>query len=162
MSRRLINHKAQLSFIDLLIGFTIFISIFLINYQSWSTIRIKLQNSELEHYFDTNVYDSVETLINTKGFPINWTDDVTNALSIGLSVRNNVLDYDKILALNNSDYDLIKDKILDTGDFELIISNDSGELFNIGKEPRGEVTRVERLIKINDNYYKFIFKGWRE
>lgn len=149
--------------LDFIIAFLIFLTIFLINFYSWDSIERKIINTEDKYYFKSSVYQAVESLIKTKGEPINWEINPSSAEFIGLAGSENTLSNDKLAALNNSAYNLLKDAVLPTGDYQINIMNDSNLVFTTGSAPQGSrITRVERLVRINNTNYKFVFKGWVE
>lgn len=157
------NHtkrRAQASIVDFIVAFVVFVSIFIIDYYSWSSITVKLQNNEGNHYFETSITQAVDTLIKTPGEPKNW--ELSSPKITGLAVSDNVLSSEKLKALNDSDYAMIKDSILSTGDYEITISNKSGVVYQTGLAPKGAIIKIDRLVRINNSYYTFTFKGWRE
>jgi len=157
------KRRAQGSIIDFLVGFIIFILVFFINFYTWNSIEIKLVNTEQKFYFDSSIHNAVESLITKSGEPINWEDNTSSVISLGLAIEDNVLSNEKLAALNTTDYSLLVESVLSTGDYQIRIKNDSTLVYITGITPpitTKIVTRVERLVRINDSYYQFIFKGW--
>ena len=66
------SKRGQASVVDFVVAFIIFVSVFLVNYYSWSNIEIKIRNTEEDHYFKTSVYSTVEYLLKKSGEPLNW------------------------------------------------------------------------------------------
>lgn len=158
-----VTRCAQEPLVDLIIGFLIFALAFVISFQSWNAIRISIANSEDAHYFEASVYQSAESLIKNQGEPRNWESTNASITFIGLADDENLLNSEKLSALNRTDYDSLRDYVLSTGDYQITVSNTSGIIYQTGRPPAGEVTvvRVDRLIMINNSYYTFTFKGWR-
>jgi hypothetical protein len=156
-----LKSKAQASVIDLSVSFILFTTVFLINYYVWNSINASIINNDKTHYFESSVYDAVEALIKTKGTPQNWESNATSVNSLGLVLNENVLSTDKLNTLNKTSYNLLKDYVLSTGDYQIIISNNSGIVYKTGLEPTGTIIRVDRIIKLNNSYYMFTFKGWQ-
>ncbi len=151
------SRKCQASVIDLIVGFTIFLTVFIINYYLWNSVGVKLENNK--DFFKASVIMSAESLIRTQGEPSDWEENLSNARGIGLAIRPNILSSAKLLALNSS-YDSLSELLLPTGEYEITIRNSSGIVYQTGKTPVGEVTRVDRIVKINNSYYLFTLKGW--
>jgi hypothetical protein len=149
--------RTQASVIDFIVAFFIFASIFLVNHQAWNSIETKLENTESTHFFKTSIYNIVETLIKTNGEPFNWEENPGSLISIGLADKENILSNEKLVALNNTDYNLTRNQL---GNYQITIQNDSDTIYRTGATPNGSIVRVERIIKINNSYYSFIFKGW--
>lgn len=158
----LMTRKGQGAIIDFLVAFFIFLTIFLVNHYTWNSVEVKIVNTEDDYYFETSVYQAVEDLIKNKGEPSNWHENTSSVASIGLAEEENTLSNEKLIALNNTSYNLLRDFILSTGDYEITIKNKTGIIYQTGVSPAGSITRVERLVIINNSYYKFVFKGWVE
>jgi len=154
------KRRAQASIIDFIIAFVVFVSIFIIDYYSWNSITVKIQNNEGSHYFKTSISQAVDALLKTGGEPANW--ETGSPTITGLAISDNYLSNTKLKALNDSDYQLIKDSVLSTGDYEITISNKSGVVYQTGLSPSGTIIRIDRFVKINNSYYLFTFKGWRD
>lgn len=155
-----VTRRMQASIIDFIVAFVVFVSIFIIDYYSWNSVMIKVNNNEDNHYFQTSVNQAVDTLIKTTGEPNNWEE--STPITTGLAISDNYLSNSKLKALNESDYELNKNSILSTGDYEITISNNSGIIYQTGLTPKGSIIKIDRLVKINNSYYTFTFKGWRK
>lgn len=159
MSRK---RRSQGSTVDFIVAFLVFLTIFIINYYAWNSVEVKIINTEDEHYFKTSVYQAVEDLVNNKGLPVNWHENTSSAISIGLADDENMLSNEKLAALNSTNLTSFQDLVLSTGDYQIIIKNKTSTVYQTGGSPAGSIIRVERLVIINNSYYKFIFKGWVE
>ncbi len=152
--------KGQGSVIDFIVGFLLFLTVFLVNFYVWNNIEVKIANNEVNHYFESSVRRGAESLIYSGGYPVDWFSNLNSVVSVGLASSSNILSNDKLSSLSDN-FDLLKDYVLSTGDFQIIISNESGVVYQVGLEPHGKIIRVDRLVMINDSYYLFTFKGWR-
>ncbi len=150
--------KSQASAIDFVIGFLIFSSVFLINHYSWNSISVKIDNVLKHYYFSGDVYLAVDNLIKTSGTPINWNDNINSTISVGLVDYDNIINYNKLIALKDN-YNSLKDLVLPTNNWMIIIKNSTNNIITIGDELNNTIIRVERLVIINDSVYNFIFMG---
>ncbi len=150
-------NKSQASALDFVIGFLIFSSVFLINHYSWNSISVKIDNVLNHYYFSGDVYLAVDNLIKTRGTPINWDESINSTISVGLVDYDNIINYDKLIALKNN-YNSLKDLVLPTNNWMIIVKNDTNNI-TIGDELNNTIIRVERLVIINNSVYNFIFMG---
>lgn len=159
------SRKSQITVLDLIVAFTLFIVIVLQNFYMWNELLLKLNNIEVRYYFEDDIRNVVESLITMKGEPVNWdelstvNDDTVNI--IGIASSKNVLDNDKLNKLKETPYEDIQETLFPSGYMRLEISNETGVVYEYGPEAYNQIARIERLVIINDSIYKLTVKGWR-
>ncbi len=151
--------KIQASAIDFSVSVILFIGVFFVNEMIWRVLEDKFIYSETSNYFELSVHESVNELL-SEGQPWNWEENISSTRLVGLCRKTNFIKNKKLEALIKN-YTFLKDKMFSQGEFQIIFTNGSNEI-KIGPNPIGnQIIRVERLVIINDSYYKMIFYGWK-
>lgn len=167
-------HKAQIFSLDMVIAAGIFILILLSAAALWSYAGEKISIEESRNDMEMIARNSMSSLVETKGNPVNWNDyefNSTNIYSLGIADEFLVLNESKITSLQSSNYDIAKMILGILGpDYEFIINidtwNGSAYLddYEIGIPPNStasDIVVVERVVLLNNTWAKTRMKLWK-
>jgi len=138
--------KGQASLIDLVIGFSVFMLIFVLvigainsNYKDITKNR---EIDEIEH----SANFVLKELTETKGFPENWETLGTGEIQrIGLTEKNNQISEEKLVAFSNLDYDESK-VLMKLEGYDYYFDFDGIDNITAGLNPIGQ-TKYEITMK---------------
>ncbi len=153
-------NKGVVFTLDLIFSLTIFTIIILTILWAWGETHSRVSQFQERESRRIKAVDLSDILITTMGNPEYWEDrdvvNYTNTYSIGLAGDENVLDIDKIVKLNNTNYTFSRMIMgLSREDYNLtIVSNWSGvEVFHysMGRSPENATERniVRRYALLN-------------
>ena len=159
MELKLINNKAQVAMIDLVIAFVIAFGLVavLLSYIDLPTEvindRIQTEDKLLKAVESTNI------LLNSHGFPTNWDQDNVEISSIVKSP--NVIDFKKLNQFRNLSYEK-KKELLNINDFNytLIIKVDNSTIKDGITNLNLETVAVNRIALLGGEYAHIQFKVW--
>jgi len=159
MELKLINNKAQVAMIDLVIAFVIAFGLVavLLSYIDLPTEvindRIQTEDKLLKAVESTNI------LLNSHGFPTNWDQDNVEISSIVKSP--NVIDFKKLNQFRNLSYEK-KKELLNINDFNytLIIKVDNSTIKDGITNLNLETVAVNRIALLGGEYAQIQFKVW--
>lgn len=162
--------KAQISFVEYLVAFVIFV-IFL-GYFSIQILKVvpEYLNRMRGVTIMSETYQISEILVNDPGYPIDWTKDNVQRLGLSDETKNitNYLSLRKINEIGSSctpGYDKIKASLASDQDFSIILINSSSGNNLIDCHPtttavREIKTTVRRIVSFDSSYGELIIQMW--
>jgi hypothetical protein len=144
--------KGMVFTLDLMFSLAVFTVILLVILWVWGETHMHVNQLQERESRRLKAMDVSEVLVKTMGDPEYWEEfdevDTGNTYSIGLASDENVLDEDKLVKLNNSNYSVVRTIMgFSREDFNItIVRNWSGVeemLYSIG---RSHVNATERSV----------------
>jgi len=158
------SRKGQVFSTDVIIAFIIFAFIIISLFGTWNYAYQKVDDTSKRNDLEIVSRQFMTSLMEKPGQPSNWHINSSETKSIGLiSKQPNQISADKLEALNYTK--LKQTSFKEKYDFLLEVYsypfNETPD-YSIGLEPTNtnEIVVVNRIGLINNQYSKFIFKGW--
>ena len=154
-NKKKLNSKGQIFSIDATVSLMSFVMIFMVVLAVYNLYATRLNDGVLSNELQLNAFLMSNSLINTKGEPINWHHDVNNTTIMGLAKHSGIGDQEKIDVFMNMDYNLSK-QIFNIEKFEYYfrVFDENGELLNKSGERIGnesiEAVSVNRFVLIDN------------
>jgi hypothetical protein len=166
--------KAQISFVEYLIAFVIFVTF--VGYFSLQILKFvpEYLNQIKSERIRAEAYQISEILVNDPGYPISWSIDNVKRLGLSDETKNliNFLSANKINAIGDGinfckpGYDNIKKWLASDYDFSIILTRKSpSEAMLINCRPsvtavRTINTTVRRIVSFDSSYGELIIQMW--
>lgn len=109
---------------DMAIAIFIFLALFISITIAWNSVLDSSSRNTQRKDTEMLLLRIADELVRSGGYPQNWEENPSNAITIGLAESDRILDSEKIQAFLDMDYETAKD-ILKTGgyDFQLRLVN---------------------------------------
>lgn len=140
--------KGQIAGLDLIAGLSISLLILSFYIILWDSYSWRYQELSGKDSRDSSALAISDALVNSPGYPANWSLNPMNATMIGFAQSQNVLDPDKVNSFFNLSYADAKTLLGIQQDFFMDIRTPDGYGYAaMGAEP-GNSTAVSEIIRI--------------
>lgn len=126
--------KGQVISTEFLFAVFVLIILFVLGVSLWNLTATKLSEDLIKTELAASAIEVSDYLLKSQGAPTDWEENVTKVTSLGLGVvlKANKLDRDKVSALLNLNYDKIKESLgIKSHEFYFKITDLSGNLIQI-------------------------------
>ena len=125
------NKKGQIFSIDAGISLISFIMVFIVVIAIYNLYTTRLNDNVLSTDLQLSAFTMSNALINTKGEPINWNNNLNNVTVMGLAKHKGLIDKDKLDGFLAMDYNLSKEIFnVEKFDYYFRVYDSSGEFLN--------------------------------
>jgi hypothetical protein len=116
--------------------------------------------NEKKAELETKVLAISDTLVKSKGYPIDWEDDVSGLEVLGLAESENILSMEKMNALNSISYNESAELLGINGEYYIEIrSIDDQIFFSKGVElTNSSSVSIERTVYFNQTFCKLVVR----
>ena len=152
--------KAQVWYIDFMVGFLILIIAIVIYYQYQDNLSNEFESDWEEMIIDSK---SISSSLITQGYPSNWTNDTVEI--IGLTDGNYRINSTKVMAFKNMTYKSTKSLLRTRFNFYFFLEDSEGvKSYDVGLNATDSkfLVQTTRFVLHNSSIHKMVLYLWME
>ena len=157
--------KGQFFSIDLVLSLVVFVIIFVFVLSLWNIYSLRLSEKVNAEEMQLLAFQISDILIDTKGIPGNWQQDISQLQVLGLQNYPGSLADDKITAFLALDYDQSKQLFnIERFEYQFRVLDRNGNVLNqkgmAYNTSTKEIASVKRLVLLDNQTKQVIFTMW--
>jgi hypothetical protein len=126
---------------------------------SYSDYSVKYSLNEKKAGLETRIISISQSLVKSRGYPVDWENDASSIEVLGLAEAENTLSIQKVLAFDSIPYNETSDLLGISGEYYIELRSIKGTLqFHKGQERNASSVSIERLVHFNQTPSRLVIR----